>query len=146
MLTKDFREFIGLLDKNKVEYLVVGGYAVAYHGYPRYTGDLDIWFNPVKGNVEKILIALDEFGFGSLQIRQEDLIKSGNIIQLGYPPVRIDLINEIDGVDFPSGYSRREISSTENLIINYICLQDLIANKKASGRHRDLDDLENLQK
>ena len=145
MLTKDFKEFIKLLNENNVEYLVVGGYAVAYHGYPRYTGDLDIWFNPTTENVEKILNVLVEFGFSSLQIHKEDLLKPGNIIQLGFPPVRIDLLNEIDGVDFFSCYSRRITVTSDEPVVNYICLPDLINNKKASGRHRDLDDLENLQ-
>ena len=145
MLTKDFKEFITLLNENKVEYLVVGGYAVTYHGYPRYTGDLDIWFNPTTENVENILNVLDEFGFSSLQIHQEDLLKPGYIIQLGYPPIRIDLLNEIDGCDFPSCYSRREKVTSSEPIVNYISLPDLINNKKASGRYRDLDDLQNLQ-
>jgi hypothetical protein len=145
MWTKDFSEFIGLLNENKVEYLVVGGYAVSFHGYPRYTGDLDIWFNPEPENVKKLLNVLDAFGFSSLRIQKEDLIKPGNIIQLGYPPIRIDLLNDIDGVDFSSGFSRREISTSGDLWVNFISLQDLLVNKKATGRHRDLDDLQNLQ-
>ena len=147
MLTKDFSEFLGLLNKNKVEYLVIGGYAVAYHGYPRYTGDLDIWFNPEEDNVNKILVSLSEFGFESLNIHQNDLLKPGNIIQLGYPPIRIDLLNNPDGISFSDCFPRRVEQILENgLTINYISLSDLITNKKASGRYRDLDDLENLSK
>jgi len=145
MLTKDFREFIELLNKNRVEYLVIGGYAVAYHGYPRYTGDLDIWFNPTVGNAEKLLQALSDFGFASLNIQQVDLLKSGSIIQLGYPPIRIDLINNADGIEFPGSYSRREeMMLDDGLAVYYIGLSDLIVNKKATGRYRDLDDIQNL--
>jgi len=144
-LTKDFSEFIGLLNKNRVEYLVIGGYAVAYHGYPRFTGDLDIWFNPTEQNSEKLLEALTEFGFGSVNIQKSDLLKSGNIIQLGYPPIRIDLINHPDGIEFSDCFLRRdEMTSEDGMKIYYIGLSDLIVNKKASGRHRDLDDLQNL--
>jgi hypothetical protein len=145
MITKDFSEFLGLLNENRVEYLVVGGYAVAFHGYPRYTGDLDIWFNPTDVNVEKLLRVLSIFGFGSLNIRKSDLLTLGNIIQLGYPPIRIDLLNDPDGVEFSGCYSRKEEMITdEGLLIVYIGLPDLIENKKASGRFRDLDDIQNL--
>jgi hypothetical protein len=145
MLTKDFREFLELLNNNKVEYLVVGGYAVAYHGYPRYTGDLDIWFNPTDKNVEKLLLVLTQFGFGSLNILKADLLKPGNIIQLGYPPLRIDLLNDPDGIEFSACFSRREeLISDEGVTIFYIGFSDLITNKKASGRFRDMDDLQNL--
>jgi hypothetical protein len=145
MWTKDFSEFIRLLNKNKVKYLVVGGYAVAYHGYPRFTGDLDIWYNATPENVNNLLLVLNEFGFASLNIRKEDLMKAGNIIQLGYPPVRIDLLNEIDGVDFISCFDKHDISTSEDLPVHYISLPDLIINKQRSGRYRDLDDLQNLQ-
>jgi hypothetical protein len=145
MWTKDFKEFVTLLNEKEVEYLVVGGYAVAFYGYPRYTGDLDVWFNTHKENVVKILQVLDGFGFSSLSIKTEDLLKPGNVIQLGYPPVRIDLINDLDGVLFDPCYKNRIISDSDEISVSYISLGDLIINKKACGRYRDLDDLQNLQ-
>lgn len=92
MFSQDFKEFIELLAKNKVEYLIVGGYAVGIHGYPRYTGDLDVWVNPTEQNSALVLKAVDEFGFPSFKLTQNDFSKPGNVIQLGYPPLRIDLI------------------------------------------------------
>lgn len=92
MFSQDFKEFIELLAKNKVEYLIVGGYAVGIHGYPRHTGDLDVWVNPTEQNSALVLNAVDEFGFSSFKLTQNDFSKPGNVIQLGYPPLRIDLI------------------------------------------------------
>ena len=144
MLSQDFREFVELLIKNEAEYLVVGGYAVGLHGHPRYTGDLDIWLNPTKENAEKILKCLTEFGFGSAGLTLEDFIKEGNIVQLGYPPLRIDLLTQIDGVTFEESYGNKTQVEIDGLMINFIGYNDLIKNKKASGRLRDLDDIDNL--
>ncbi len=146
MLAKDFREFVELLIKHRVEYIIVGGYAVGIHGYPRYTGDLDIWLNPSKSNAEKILKAVAEFGFSSYDLKIEDFIKEGNVIQLGYPPLRIDLLTQIDGVEFNDCYSKVEKMTIDDLIMNVISFDDLIKNKRSSGRHKDLDDLENLER
>ena len=90
MLSKDFNEFVGLLRDHNVEYMIVGGYAVGVHGYPRFTGDLDIWLNPVAANAERVLLALRDFGFGGLYITLPDLTKENNEVQLGQPPLRID--------------------------------------------------------
>jgi predicted nucleotidyltransferase len=145
MLSSDFREFIRLLNNNEVKYLVVGGYAVGIHGHPRYTGDLDIWLLPDKHNVFKILKSLDEFGFGSLDITENDLMKEGTVIQLGQPPLRIDLLNSIDGVSFNECYPNKKTVTIDGLEVNFIGYNDLIKNKKATGRHQDLGDIENLQ-
>jgi len=145
MLSQDFKEFIKLLNENKVEYLVVGGYAVGVHGHPRYTGDLDIWINPTPDNAKKIIRVLNDFGFSSFNIDSADLVKEGNVIQLGYPPIRIDLINQLDGVVFESCIKNKFMVIVDDLEINFIGLEDLKKNKKATGRHRDIDDLENLQ-
>jgi hypothetical protein len=145
MFTQDFREFVELLNKHNAEYLIVGGYAVAIHGYPRYTGDLDIWLNPTKENVAKVLNALSEFGFSSLDIKETDLLKIGNIIQLGYPPVRIDLLTAIDGVDFDDCFNNKVDLEIDDINIKFLGKNDLIKNKQQSGRFRDLDDLRNLQ-
>jgi hypothetical protein len=144
MFSQDFREFIELLIKNKVEYLIVGGYAVGIHGHPRYTGDLDIWLNPTPNNAELILKSVNEFGFSSYQLSTEDFTKSGNIIQLGYPPLRIDLLTEIDGVTFEKCYKNRKEVVIENLVVYFIGYHDLLKNKKESGRPRDIDDIDNL--
>jgi len=145
MFSQDFREFIKLLIENKVEYLVVGGYAVGIHGYPRYTGDLDIWLNPTPENADKILMAVNQFGFSSFRLSKEDFIKPGNVIQLGYPPLRIDLLTEIDGVTFDDCFANKKEVLMEELIVNFIGYNDLIKNKKFTGRPRDIDDIENLK-
>ncbi|MEO7080482.1 MAG: hypothetical protein ABIY71_03105 [Flavobacteriales bacterium] len=125
--------------------MIVGGYAVGVHGYPRYTGDLDIWLNPTTTNAGRILQAIDEFGFGSFNLTVEDLTKEGNVIQFGQPPLRIDLLTSIDGVAFDACYANRKVVTFDGLPMNFIGYHDLITNKKATGRHRDLDDVENLE-
>ena len=100
MLNPDFKEFIALLNANDVHYLVVGGYAVALHGYPRYTKDLDIWIERSAENADRIVKALQEFGFGSLGLKADDFLVTDQIIQLGYPPRRIDLLTALPGVEF----------------------------------------------
>lgn len=144
MFNHDFREFVTLLNKNEVKYLIVGGYAVGIHGHPRYTGDLDIWLLPEPENAKKILTTIKEFGFGSLDIKENDLTKKDSVIQLGYPPLRIDLITNIDGVHFEECYPNKKTVEIEGLPVNFIGYDDLIKNKKASGRHQDLGDIENL--
>ncbi len=145
MFSQDFREFIELLIKNKAEYLIVGGYAVGIHGHPRYTGDLDIWLNPTKKNAALILKSVNEFGFSSFNLATEDFTKPGNVIQLGHPPLRIDLLTEIDGVSFKECFVNRKEVIIDELVINFIGYYDLLQNKKKSGRPRDIDDIDNLQ-
>lgn len=146
MLSKDFKEFVELLEKHHVEYLIVGGYAVGQYGYPRYTGDLDIWINPTSKNYSKILMVLKDFGFSSMALSEDDFYKLGNMIQLGYPPLRIDILNEIDGVEFTSCFSKKNRVKSDGMEMNFISYDDLISNKKASGRYKDLDDIENMKK
>jgi hypothetical protein len=124
--------------------LVLGGYAIAFHGHPRYTKDLDIWLELSEENAERVLQALRDFGFGEMDLTKEDFLQFGQVVQLGYPPNRIDLINSPDGVDFAECYAARiEIEITE-LKISVIDLENLKKNKKASGRLQDLADLEKL--
>ena len=125
--------------------MIVGGYAVGIHGHPRYTGDLDIWLLPEKNNANRILSAIKEFGFGSIQISENDLCKEEMIIQLGYPPLRIYLLTSIDGVKFEEAYPNKKVLEIDGLKVNFIGYADLIKNKKASGRHQDLGDVENLE-
>ncbi|MBX2990350.1 MAG: hypothetical protein KF749_04175 [Bacteroidetes bacterium] len=140
----DFKEFIQLLNANRVEYLLVGGYAVVLHGYPRFTGDMDIWVRPTVENAQKVLKTLDDFGVGSLGFKAEDFCSEGKVNQLGVPPVRIDVITSIDGVDFDAAYKRRSEIEVHGLKISLIGFDDLLTNKRKSGRPRDRDDLENL--
>ncbi|MBV5260859.1 hypothetical protein FLX56_20795 [Synechococcus moorigangaii CMS01] len=145
MLNQDFREFIQLLNDNQVKYLVVGGYAVAIHGHPRYTKDIDIWVEMSEENSRKLIMVLDQFGFGSLGITDEDFQTPDQIIQLGYPPSRINLITTPDGVNFNNCYQSKVEVSIDNMMIDFIDLENLRKNKLASGRLQDLADLENLQ-
>ena len=145
MLTPDFKEFAALLNSNKVEYLIVGGYALAAYGHPRYTGDLDFWIGTAEENADRVLAALNQFGFGSLGIRREDLTEPGQVIQMGFPPSRIDLLTSIDGVSFGPCYQRRLVFNVDGLQLGFIALDDFKINKKAVGRHRDLADLEILE-
>lgn len=144
MLSKDFKEFVALLKKHDAEYMIVGGYAVGVHGYPRYTGDLDIWLNPTEPNAERVLRAITDFGFGSFKLTVADLTKEDNVIQFGQPPLRIDLLTSIDGVTFDACYANRKEVTFDGLAMNFIGYHDLVTNKKATGRHRDLDDVENM--
>lgn len=144
VLNKDFREFIELLNANGVKYLIVGGYAVGFHGYPRYTKDLDIWMLVSEENAAHVLAALGQFGFGSMGLTLDDFMNPENFIQLGYPPNRIDLVMSCDGVEFESAYQSKITIEVEDLKINFIDLKNLRLNKLASGRPQDLADLDNL--
>ena len=145
MLSKDFREFIKLLNENKVKYLVVGGYAVALHGHPRYTKDLDIWIELSPENAKKILLALEVFGFGSLDLKTDDFLEEDQVIQLGFPPNRIDIITALKDVTFKECYKSKLQVIIEGVEINFINLEDLKKNKRATGRPQDLADVENLE-
>ena len=144
MLNQDFKEFIKSLNDNGVQYLVVGGYAVAFHGHPRYTKDLDIWIRVSPENAGSLVKAIREFGFESLGLTENDFMNPDQIIQLGFPPNRIDLIAQADGIEFDACYPTRMEIEIEGIPVNFIDLENLKRNKKASGRHQDLADLENL--
>ncbi len=120
MFNQDFKEFIQFLNDNYVRYLVVGGYAVALHGHPRYTKDIDIWIEISPENATNLLNALEQFGFGSLGLQLEDFLSQGQIIQLGYPPNRIDLLTSIDGVNFADCYPSRLEINIDNMIVCFI--------------------------
>ncbi len=145
MLNQDFKEFIESLNKNKVRYLVIGGYAVAFHGHPRYTKDIDIWIGMDRENAANIVKALAEFGFASLELKEEDFTTPDQIIQLGYLPERIDILTTPPGVNFEECYARRVETKMDGVLVNFIDVEDLKRNKKAAGRHQDLADVENLQ-
>jgi hypothetical protein len=145
MLYRDFKEFIESLNANGVRYLVVGGYALAFHGHPRYTKDLDIWLDRTPENAKRVMQTLKDFGFGSMDLSEADFLRPEFVVQLGYPPCRIDLLTDLSGVDFASSYESRVERETNGVRVSWIGLADLKANKKASGRHQDLADLENLE-
>jgi len=145
MFSQDFKEFLQLLNDHHVEYMLVGGYAVGFYGYPRYTGDLDIWVKPSRENAERLKTVLEKFGFGALNVSAEDFMKENAVIQLGYPPLRIDLVTTLDGVSFDECSIRKHTHVAEGISADFISLDDLKRNKRATGRARDLDDLENLK-
>lgn len=145
ILTRDFKEFIKSLNDNDVRYLIVGGYAVSFHGHPRYTKDLDIWIRIDKHNAEKVVQALDQFGFASLDLVLADFLEPDTTIQLGYPPNRIDLLMGLTGVDFDTCYGCRIEEEIDGVALPFIDLENLKRNKKATGRLQDLADLENLE-
>jgi hypothetical protein len=138
----DFKELLELFNKHKVEYLIVGGYALAFHGAPRFTGDIDLFVRPVRENAERILTALDEFGFGSLDMSEDDFTTPGKVIQLGVPPVRIDIITKISGVPWEKADSSKVPGNYGQTPVCFISREDFIANKKATGRKKDIADIE----
>jgi Nucleotidyltransferase of unknown function (DUF6036) len=145
MLNQDFKEFIQLLNDNQVRYLIVGGYAVALHGYPRYTKDIDIWIELTQENATRIVKALDQFGFASLGLKENDFLVEDQVIQLGYAPSRIDIITTLSGVTFEECYDKRLLVEIDGVKVSFIDLDNLRKNKKATGRLQDLADLEKLE-
>ena len=143
-LPPDFKEFLKLLNAYQVEYLLIGGYAVAYHGYPRATADMDIWIATHPQNVHKIVAVVKEFGFDQPGLTPELFQKDDQIIRMGVPPVRIEIVTGISGVTFAECYVSRVVDVLDGVEVNVIDLPHLKINKKAAGRHKDLDDLENL--
>jgi hypothetical protein len=145
-LPKDFKEFLRLLNSRKVEYLIIGGYAVGYHGYPRATGDLDVWVSTREDNARKLAGALQEFGFDLPEVGPALFQGKEKVIRMGIPPLRLEIITSIDGVQFEDCYPRRITASLGELTANIISLPDLLTNKRASGRLNDLNDIDRLEK
>jgi predicted nucleotidyltransferase len=145
MLNPDFKEFIQSLNDNQARYLVVGGYAVALHGYPRYTKDIDIWIDMNPANATRIVQALQQFGFDSLGLKEQDFLDADTIIQLGNPPRRIDLLTTLPGVNFDACYSAMVVVDIDGVPVNFIDLENLKKNKRATGRAQDIADIENLE-
>lgn len=139
-----FLRFIQLLNDEGVEYVVIGGYAVAKHGYPRYTGDLDILVSGMPDNAEKILNVMFKFGFGSNDFEASDFLGSDRFVSIGDEPYKIELITSTLGVNFENVFFNKEVVISQEITINFISYQDLIKNKKAVGRPKDLLDIENL--
>ncbi len=145
MINKDFKGFIELLNKNDVKYLVVDGYALAFHGYPRFTKDIDFWVWVDEENAKNILKTIKDFGFSSLDLKKEDFLSPGYVVQLGQPPARIDLLTSVTGLEFEECYKSKVHIEIQGSEIDFIDLESFKKNKKAVGRHQDLADLENLE-
>lgn len=144
-LYPDFRDLLGALAEGGVEYLLVGGYAVAYHGYPRTTGDLDVWFNPTLANAERFSAVLQKWGgFRASSVPPEKLMERERVFTLGRRPLRVDFMTDADGVAFDDCYARRVTAAIDGVTVTLIGLADLRANKAASGRDKDLIDLDYL--
>jgi len=143
-LPTDFRAFLRLLAEHGVEYLVVGGYAVSFHGYPRTTGDLDVWVHRAPANARRLVEALGAFGFDVPELTPELFLEPDRIVRMGHPPLRIEVLTTIDGVDFETCYSTRREATLDGVLVSLIDLEGLKQNKRASGRTKDLNDLENL--
>ena len=143
-LPLDFKEFLKLLNEKEVRYLLIGGYAVGYHGYPRATNDMDVWIALHPENAERMVSALREFGFDLPELRPEIFLNEKTIIRMGTPPMRLEISTEISGVEFDECYEDRVVDLMDGIQVNIIDLKHLKINKKASGRLKDLADLENL--
>lgn len=143
-LPTDFKEFLELLNSEKVKYLLVGGLAVGHYGYPRATGDMDIWVGRTAENAKKLVTALKAFGFGSTNLTEEMFQVENKVVRMGVPPLRIDILTSIDGVEFAESYATKRTEVIDGVSIDIISLSDLKANKSAAGRPKDLDDLAHL--
>jgi hypothetical protein len=139
---QDFNDLLALFNKHEVDYVIVGAYALGYHGAPRYTGDLDILVKPDATNAQKIMRALLEFGFGSVGLKAADFVQEGKVVQLGFPPVRIDLLTSLTGVAWEQSRSGSVEAKFGDLTVRYLGRNEFIANKRALGRKKDLADLE----
>ena len=140
----DFEDFLRLLEVHRVDYMIVGGYAVAYHGFPRFTKDIDIFFSDAGDNLVRLQAALVDFGFQPATVPIETLAKPDAVLAVGIEPVRIDLLNRIDGVTFKDARANAVRGRYGSVEVTFIGKEDLLRNKRASGRHRDLGDVEEL--
>jgi len=141
---QDFKKLLELLNDRGVEYVIVGAHALAFHGAPRYTGDLDIYIRPTAENAERLMVALADFGFGSLGLSEKDFSVPDRVVQLGYPPVRIDLVTSLSGVSWEEVSANMVDGEYGNVPVKYIGRAEFVRNKRAIGRKKDLADLEAL--
>ena len=140
----DFRELLALFNARRIEYIIVGAYALAYHGAPRFTGDIDIYIRPTPANAARIIEALNSFGFGSLGLKADDFRKPEHVVQLGVPPVRIDLITSITGVSWEHADAGKLSGTYGGVDVHYLGRDQYVRNKRAMGGKKDLADLEAL--
>jgi len=140
----DFKELLELLNAHKAEFIIVGAYALAFHGVPRFTGDIDIFVKPDPKNAEKILAALEEFGFGSLDLTKSDFGAPDKVVQLGVAPVRVDLITSLTALTWQEAFSGKVQGTYGDVPVYYLGRKEFLSNKKALGRKKDLADIEAL--
>lgn len=145
-IQRDLREFIVLMNSHAVEYVIVGGHAVAYHGYPRFTGDLDFFVRASAENAARLISVLRSFGFPDVRDLESTLIEAGKVVQLGRPPNRIDLLTGISGISFDEALNSSVTTELDGLPVQMIGFDALVKNKSASGRPKDLVDLQQLRK
>jgi predicted nucleotidyltransferase len=145
-LSRDLKDFLRLLTTHEVQFMLVGAHAIAFHAFPRNTGDIDFWVRKSRENAERILAALDEFGFGALGLTIEDLIDPNKVIQFGREPNRIDILTFLTGLEFDDCMARAVAATYEGIPVKVIGLDDLIANKKATGRGKDILDVEEFER
>ena len=143
-LPQDFKDFLKLLKSHEVRYLLIGGYAVIYHGFPRATGDMDIWVAVSPDNASKLVDVLKDFGFEVPDLSPNLFLEEGKVIRMGLPPIRLKILTSVSGVSFEECFNSRIVERIDDVEINIISLEFLKKNKKASGRYKDLNDLENL--
>lgn len=145
MLNEDYKDMLQTLLDNDVKFLIVGAYALAAYGYPRATGDFDIWVEASEANSRKLLISLTQFGAPTSGLTKDTFVEKGIVYQIGIAPCRIDILTHIDGVVFNDAYISKEIIEIENLKLPFISKDNLIKNKKSTGRAKDLLDAKNLE-
>jgi hypothetical protein len=143
-IQKDYKELLESFNGHKVEYMIVGAYALAFHGVPRFTGDIDIFVRPSSQNAQRVLSSLVDFGFDSLKLTVDDFQNPNSVVQLGTPPVRIDLITAITGVTWEEADGGKQAGLYGNVPVCFLGREQYIANKRATGRQKDLADLEAL--
>ena len=143
-LPRDFSEFVASLNAHSVRYLVVGGHAVGFHGHPRFTGDFDVWVERSDDNAARVIAALADFGFGGIVLTAADFVAPGQVVQLGYPPLRVDLLTDLEGVRFADCYPHRRMADADGVAVPFIGIDGLRQNKRAVGRPQDLSDLDHL--
>ena len=143
-LPADFSAFLSLLGSEKVEYLLLGGYAIAYYGVPRATGDMDLWFNPTPDNAARLVRALQGFGISDPSLAPQRFQASDQIFRMGRPPLRIELLSSVSGLEFTAAYAHRRVVRLSGVDVSLIDLEDLKTNKRAAGRRKDLDDVDQL--
>lgn len=143
-LQPDFKELLALFNARRVEYLIVGAYALAFHGAPRYTSDIDLLIRPAPDNAQAILAALADFGFASLGLSEGDFLQPDRVIQLGVPPVRIDLLTSLTGITWEEANAHRVAGQYGDIPVHFIGKTEYIRNKKATGRKKDEADIEAL--
>ena len=144
LLPPDFKEFLKLLNSERIEYLLVGGYAVGYYGYPRATGDMDVWVAATPENAASLATVLEKFGFAAESVQPDLFLQRDRVVRMGIPPLRIDLLTSVSGVDFAQCYAEKTVDLIDGVQVNLISLDRLKANKRAIGRSKDINDLEHL--